>query len=129
MALLIAIVAVAVSIIARQIVVIRAARAAGAERRFAAEIIDNAGEGIVVYDHELRYVLWNRFMEELTGLRERDVVGQPALQIFPHLRDQHVDDMLQRALAGETVATPDIHFYIPSTARRGWVSTVYRPHL
>jgi diguanylate cyclase (GGDEF)-like protein/PAS domain S-box-containing protein len=130
MAILTAVLAVvAISIIIRQAAEIRAARASGAARRFAAEIIDNAGEGIVVYDRELRYVLWNRFMEELTGLREGDVIGHPALEIFPHLRDQHVDEMLGRALTGETVATPDIHFYIPATARRGWVSTVYRPHL
>jgi diguanylate cyclase (GGDEF)-like protein/PAS domain S-box-containing protein len=127
--LAIAIAAVAVSIIIRQISGIRSARAVGDARRFAAEIIDNAGEGIVVYDRELRYVLWNRFMEELTGLKERDVVGRPALEIFPHLRDQQVDEMLQRGLAGETVSTPDIHYYIPSTSRRGWVSSVYRPHL
>jgi diguanylate cyclase (GGDEF)-like protein/PAS domain S-box-containing protein len=126
--LVLAILAVAVSIIVRQIAVIRSARAAGEARRFASEIIDNAGEGIVVYDGELRYVLWNRFMEELTDLRERDVVGRPALEVFPHLRDQQVDAMLRRALDGETVATPDIHYYIPSTSRRGWVSSVYRPH-
>lgn len=128
MVLAIAIIAVAVSIIVRQIVAVRTARVVGDARRFAAEIIDNAGEGIVVYDRELHYVLWNRFMEELTGLPERDVVGRPALEIFPHLRDQQVDEMLLRAIAGETVATPDIHYYIPSTSRRGWVSSVYRPH-
>ncbi|HKR63917.1 MAG TPA: EAL domain-containing protein [Thermoanaerobaculia bacterium] len=125
---MIAILAVAAAIIVRQFIAIRATRAGGDARRFAAEIIDNAGEGIVVYDRELRYVLWNRFMEELTGLRERDVLGRPALDIFPHLRDQQVDEMLARALSGETVATPDIHYFIPSTARRGWVSSVYRPH-
>ena len=71
-AILIAVLAAAIAVIVRQAVVIRATRAAGAARRFAAEIIDNAGEGIVVYDRDLRYVLWNRFMEELTGLREAD---------------------------------------------------------
>jgi diguanylate cyclase (GGDEF)-like protein/PAS domain S-box-containing protein len=129
MVLVIAIIAVAMSVIVRQIAAVRSARAVGEARRFASEIIDNAGEGIVVYDRDLRYMLWNRFMEELTGLPEHDVVGRPAMDIFPHLRDQNVDDMLLRALAGETVATPDIHYYIPSTARRGWVSSVYRPHL
>src|SRR5437763_534128 len=43
--------------------------------RFAAEIIDHAGEGIVVYDRELRYLLWNHFMEELTGLGAPQVLG------------------------------------------------------
>ena len=96
--------------------------------RFAQEIIDNAGEGIVVLDSGLRYILWNRFMEELTGLEEKDVVGSPAVELFPHIREQNVDELLGRALAGETVSSPDIHYAIPQTGREGWVSAVYRPH-
>ena len=97
--------------------------------RFAREIIDNAGEGIVVYDSELRYLIWNRFMEDLTGLAAKDVAGKSALELFPHIREQQVDEMIRRALAGETVAAPDTQFAIPQTGRTGWVSAVYRPHL
>jgi diguanylate cyclase (GGDEF)-like protein/PAS domain S-box-containing protein len=94
----------------------------------ASEIIDNAGEGIVVYDRELRYVLWNRFMEEMTGMAAEEVLGQLAADLFPHIHDQQVDEMLVRAMAGETVSSPDIHYYVPRTGRQGWVSSVYRPH-
>jgi PAS domain-containing protein len=31
-------------------------------------------EGIIVYDRELRYQMWNRFMEQLTGRRAEDVL-------------------------------------------------------
>ena len=61
----VAVVCAAIALIVRQLA---AARTAADANRFAAEIIDNAGEGIVVYDPELRYLLWNRFMEEMTGL-------------------------------------------------------------
>ena len=93
-----------------------------------AEIIDNAGEGIVVYDRELRYVLWNRFMEEMTGMPSDDVVGRCAVDLFPHIREQQVDELLVRALAGETVSSHDVLFHVPQTGRRGWISSVYRPH-
>ena len=96
--------------------------------RFAHEIIENAAEGIVVYDRELRYVIWNRFMEEMTGVPATDVVGRPAAELFPHIREQHVDELIGRALEGETVAAPDVEFTVPQTGRRGWVSAVYRPH-
>lgn len=125
----VAVSAAAVSVIVRQIVVARAARERDETNRFATEIIDNAGEGIVVLDRDLRYLIWNRFMEALTGLRAKDVVGRSALELFPHVRDQHVDDLLQRALGGETVASPDVHFEVPASGRSGWVSSVYRPHL
>jgi diguanylate cyclase (GGDEF)-like protein/PAS domain S-box-containing protein len=107
----------------------RAELALRSSSKFAGEIIENAGEGIIVYDRELRYVLWNRFMEDLTGLPADQVLGRPALDLFPHMREQRVETLLERALQGETVASPDVHhFYVPGTDRRGWVSAVYRPH-
>jgi diguanylate cyclase (GGDEF)-like protein len=77
--------------------------------RFAAEIIENAGEGIVVYDRERRCLLWNRFME--------DLAGPPDGNIFPH----HAE--IARAMAGETVVVADLHH------DGRWISAVYRPHV
>jgi diguanylate cyclase (GGDEF)-like protein/PAS domain S-box-containing protein len=123
-----AVVAVAVAVIARLFVSTRNARQAAAANRFARDIVDNAAEGIVVYDRELNYLVWNHFMENLTGLSADAVVGKPALETFPHLAEQKVDVLLRRALAGETVSSPDVHYHVPSTGRRGWVSSLYRPH-
>jgi diguanylate cyclase (GGDEF)-like protein/PAS domain S-box-containing protein len=67
-------------------------------------------------------------MEEMTGLPAADVLGRPATELFPHLVEQQVDELLRRAFRGESVASPDVHYYVPSTGRRGWVSCVYRPH-
>ncbi len=124
----VALLLIAVYIIVRQVYASRAERALRETNQFATEIIDNAGEGIVVYDRELRYLLWNRFMEELTGMEAETVVGRRATDLFPHLYEQHVDELLFRAMKGETVASPDIHYYIPGTNKRGWASAVYRPH-
>ncbi|HVS33722.1 MAG TPA: EAL domain-containing protein [Thermoanaerobaculia bacterium] len=124
----VALLLVAVYIVVRQVASVRAERALRETNQFAAEIIENAGEGIVVYDRELRYLLWNRFMEDLTGLPADQVVGKKAPEIFPHIREQHVDELLYRAMEGETVSSPDIHYFVPGTERRGWISAVYRPH-
>ncbi len=124
----VALLLVAVYIVVRQVASVRAERALRETNQFAAEIIENAGEGIVVYDRDLRYLLWNRFMEDLTGLPGDQVVGKKAPEIFPHIREQHVDELLYRAMEGETVSSPDIHYFVPGTERQGWVSAVYRPH-
>ena len=124
----VALLAVAVYIVVRQVVAARAQRELRETNQFATEIIEHAGEGIVVYDRELRYVVWNHFMEELTGLTGEDVLGRKATEVFPHLQEQQVDELIERALDGEPVSAPDAHYYIPGTARRGWVSAVYRPH-
>jgi diguanylate cyclase (GGDEF)-like protein/PAS domain S-box-containing protein len=96
--------------------------------QFNREIVSNAGEGIVVLDLDLRYRVWNRAIEEVTGLSAAEVIGQPALELFPHLREQGVDLLMRRALAGETVSSPDVHFHIPQNGRTGWVSARYSPH-
>ncbi len=96
--------------------------------QFNREIVSNAGEGIVVLDHELRYRAWNGAIEKVTGLPAGEVIGQPALELFPHLREQGVDVLMRRALAGETVSSPDVHYTIPQTGRSGWVSARYSPH-
>src|SRR5258706_3053884 len=125
----VALLVVAVYIVVRHFAAARAERDLRETNQFATEIIENAGEGIVVYDTDLRYVVWNRFMEELTGMTGEDVLGRKATDLFPHLREQQVDELIARALHGETVAAPDVHYYVPGSARSGWVSSVYRPHL
>ncbi|HKO58202.1 MAG TPA: PAS domain-containing protein, partial [Thermoanaerobaculia bacterium] len=121
----IALFVVAIYIIVRQVKAIRAEQALRETNQFATEIIQNAGEGIVVYDRNLRYRVWNRFMEELTGRSAEEVMGRFAPDIFPHIREQHVDELLQRALHGEAVSSPDVHYWIPGTDRSGWVSAIY----
>lgn len=122
-----AVILAALAIVVRQIVLVRAARRVASANRFAFDIIENAAEGIVVFDTELRYLLWNRFMEDLTGMTAQEVLGRNAIELFPHLREQHVEKLLQRAMVGETVASPDIHYRVPATGRSGWVSSLYRP--
>lgn len=92
-------------------------------------IISSIGEGLIVYDRELRYRVWNRFMEELTGLSADEVLGKAALELFPHLREQGVDQLLERALEGETVLSPDLRYDVSSTGRKGWFVGLYSPHI
>ncbi|MDF2441711.1 MAG: hypothetical protein JWN98_2695, partial [Abditibacteriota bacterium] len=91
------------------------------------EVISSAGEGIVVYDCQLRYVLWNPFMEKLTGLSSDDVLGHCALEVFPHLCEQDIDSLLQRALKGQRTRSRDVHFVVPQTGFLGWVQSTFEP--
>lgn len=94
---------------------------------FASQIISNAGEGIVVYDCDFRYVVWNRFMEELTGRSAEEELGRKATEILPHLVELDVVPLLEKALAGQTVFSPDTPYRVPENGKNGWVSAVYRP--
>jgi diguanylate cyclase (GGDEF)-like protein/PAS domain S-box-containing protein len=96
---------------------------------FARTIISSVRQGIIVYDRDFRCQVWNRFMEEMTGLAAGDVLGRPALELFPHLRLQGFDALLQRALAGETVQSGDARFNVTRTGRSGWVASVFSPQV
>ena len=96
--------------------------------QFTMEIIHNAKEGIVVYDRNFNYLVWNLFMESLTGFPASETLGKNAFELFPHLREQKVDILLQRALDGETVRSQDIPYHVQKTRKSGWVSGIYSPH-
>ena len=118
--------------LADQIALALAQREAQARLResehFNREVIAGARDGIVVYDREFRYRVWNPFMADLTGLPASEVLGKVAIDLFPHLRENSLDELLRQALAGDTVETADVQFHVPSTGRSGWYSAVYSPH-
>jgi diguanylate cyclase (GGDEF)-like protein/PAS domain S-box-containing protein len=96
---------------------------------FARTIVSSVGEGVIVYDRELRYQVWNRFMEDLTGMKAEDILGKPALESFAHLQEYGIDSLLRRALAGERVQSDDTPYRVPETGRAGWVTAMYSPHV
>src|SRR5216683_2356337 len=93
----------------------------------ASDIMSNAAEGIVVYDRELRCQVWNRFMEDLTGLRAEEVLGKRAADFFPVVGEQPIEDVLARVLKGETVSLSETSYMVPGTDRQGWIAASYRP--
>ncbi len=96
--------------------------------KFNSDIISNASAGVIVYDTELRYLEWNTFMEKLTGMEKKAVVGKKTAEVFPNFHEQGIDKLLQRALTGETVSSPDIIYQSPKTGKSSWISGTYTPH-
>jgi len=96
---------------------------------FNREVIGGAAEGVIVYDSELRYQVFNPFMQHLTGKTEEEVLGRVAMEVFPRLRACGIEDALTRALRGEVVQVPDV--VVPRHSAEGrdvWESCMYAPH-
>lgn len=91
------------------------------------DIVAEANEGIVVYDAELRYVVWNRFMEQLSGLPAERVLGQCALDLSVPIGAPEGPRLLQQALHGEGVTTPDIATRHVASGRHLLVCVDLRP--
>lgn len=94
---------------------------------FNRQILASAREGILVLDLELRSVLLNAFMEELSGVVVRDAIGRHPWEVFPAIERTGIVEKLRRALAGETTAAENV---LPSPEPGGppvWVSGLYMP--
>lgn len=94
---------------------------------FSTQMIHSAQEGIVVYGLDLRYQVWNPYMEELSGLKAGEVVGKYPLELFPFLRETRVIEMMEKALAGEAPTLPDFEYHHPHEGKAGWVTITCVP--
>jgi diguanylate cyclase (GGDEF)-like protein/PAS domain S-box-containing protein len=103
------------------------------------QIITDVREGIILYDRQLRYLVWNPFMEELTGLPAGVILGKRPRDL-PSLYLEHngklrmdkkavdgIEACIEKALTGETFAYLDIPIFIKETGTTGWTSARYGP--
>jgi len=95
--------------------------------RFNQQIIDSAQEGVVVYGRDLRYQVWNPYMEQMFGLPAGEVIGKHPLELFPFLEKAGVIERLDKALSGQTPDSIDFHFHIPQSGSSGWCSDSSSP--
>ena len=95
---------------------------------FNQNLIKNASEGIIVYDKELRYTVWNDYMVKASGLPASEVLGKSTSSVFAKDTYLEVIDGLKRALKGETVTLESIEFINPITKISGYTREVYSPN-
>ena len=68
---------------------------------FLTQLLDATAEGIFAFDQDSRFTVWNKGMEEITGLKKSNVIGQNVFVLFPTLRDTGEDSYFHGALMGE----------------------------
>ena len=96
-------------------------------KQFNEQVIANAREGVVVYDADLRYIVWNAFMEEFSGLPRYRVIGRHPLEVFPTIRESGMMAQIERALAGETVIGADTLVNSAQGAKTAWARCLFGP--
>ena len=92
------------------------------------QVIESAHVGVIVCDRDLKFIVWNPFLERLSGMRAEQVVGKRAPQLFPLLCDAKVLELTRRALAGEAVTSPDLQYPAPDTGESVWLSVRLSPY-
>jgi two-component system, cell cycle sensor histidine kinase and response regulator CckA len=95
--------------------------------QFNRQVIAGAREGIVVLDRDLRYQVFNPYMEELTNRRAEAVLGRTVEEVIPGSQGAAVAARLRRALAGETVLSGDQFRHGTEENPERWVTSKSSP--
>jgi PAS domain S-box-containing protein len=90
-------------------------------------VVEGSPEGILAFDREFRYTVWNRAMEGIAGVPAEAVLGRVAWEVFPFLKEEGEDAFFAAALAGEVRATADRAFRVPESGRSGFFRAEYAP--
>jgi PAS domain S-box-containing protein len=97
--------------------------------QFNTQIISSVQEGIVVYDKNLKYTVWNPFMESITGIQASKALGKLPAEVFPFLETAGVIERLKICLEGGFPGSVDFQYYVPETGKSGWASDKNMPFL
>ena len=90
-------------------------------------LLDASIDGVLAFDRECRYTLWNAAMERLSGLARAVVVGRYAFEVFPFLKETGEDWYFYEALAGRSVVAERRAYTVPETGQGGLFDGYYSP--
>ena len=97
------------------------------EKELSESLIRSSPNGILAYDRECRYTIWNPVMEEMSSVSEAEALGNGIFDLFPFLKETGVDRYIYAALAGETVTLRDSPYKTPRTGKEGFFEAHYSP--
>ncbi len=90
---------------------------APAPAALAEALVQSSVDGLIAFDRECRYTLWNDAMERFTGVPASRVLGKNAFEEFPHLVAIGVDRLFFCALAGEATVVENYEVLRDGTKR------------
>ncbi len=95
--------------------------------RFTREVISQAGEGLVVTNSRSMVLVWNRFMEELTGIPDTEALGKNFPELVVRVSGIGIEGLLEKAFKGEKVISHDMVFPNPPKDGDRWISASFSP--
>jgi len=97
------------------------------EMEFSERLLNSSIDGIVAFDKDFRYTLWNPGMEEMTGIKKSQTLGKIAFDVLPFLKEIGEDKYFYETLKGNYIIAKDRWFHIPSTKKEGYFEIYYSP--
>jgi len=91
-------------------------------------IVESMSDGILVLDEHFHYRHWNRAMERISHVPREELVGKGLRpwDVFPHLAEKGVDEMMKEAMRGVVPEREDIPYRLPD-GTEGFTSETFLP--
>lgn len=96
-------------------------------RELAERLVHSSVDGVLAFDRDYRYTVWNPAMERISGMSRAETLGQRAFDVLPFLQESGEARYFAEALAGNTVVAKDRPFVVPATGRQGIFEGHYSP--
>ena len=97
------------------------------QKDFIEQLINSSTDGILAFDRESRCTLWSDGMARISGLRAEEVLGRPALEVFPFFKDTGEDKHFAAAFEGQTVTAEGGRYSAREPAARSVFEARYSP--
>ena len=99
------------------------------QRGFTEQLINSSTDGILAFDRECRYTLWSQGMARISGVTAEEVMGRPALEVFPFFRDTGEDKHYATALEGRKVNAEGGRYSVHEPAAHVVLEAQYSPQV
>jgi PAS domain S-box-containing protein len=92
-------------------------------------LINSSLDGILAFDCDCRYTVWNPGMERIFGIGPLRALGKCASDVFPDLEAMGEQQFYLEALAGRSVVARDRPYRVPGADVSGFYEGHYSPLL
>src|SRR6516225_829463 len=93
------------------------------------KLVDSSMDGILAFDKEGRYTVWNPALERIFGINQLQRLGKEATDLCPFFRQTGGMNCYREALAGKGVLATDIPYTFAETGKQIFLDGHFSPLL
>jgi PAS domain S-box-containing protein len=93
------------------------------------QLVSSSKDGILAFDTQGRYTVWNPGLERIFGIKEIERLGKQASDLCPFFRMTGGKNCYSDVLAGNGVVATDIPYVFPETTRQIFLDGYFSPLL
>jgi PAS domain S-box-containing protein len=90
-------------------------------------LIASSKDGILAYDLNFRYTIFNHAMEKISGVKADTVLGRNAFEVFPFLSEIEEAEAFRMTVRGELAGKLEMPFDVPETGKSGFFESSHFP--